>query len=56
LKIRATVSSGTYMRTLAEKIADEVLEDYGLAFSIKRTKIGEYKKTKFGLKFLKKLF
>ena len=44
LKIRATVSSGTYMRTLAEKIADEVLEDYGLAFSIKRTKIGKVRK------------
>jgi len=55
LKIRATVSSGTYMRTLAEKIADEVLEDYGLAFSIKRTKIGEYKKRGI-IKFWKKLF
>lgn len=55
LKIRATVSSGTYMRTLAEKISEEVLEDYGLAFSIKRTKIGKYKKIgKFG--FWKKLY
>ncbi len=44
LKIKANVSSGTYMRTLAEKIADEILEDYGLAFSIKRTKIGKVKK------------
>ena len=55
LKIRATVSSGTYMRTLAEKIAYELLEDYGLAFSIRRTKIGNYKK-KFGVGFWKRLF
>jgi len=49
VKIQATVSSGTYMRTLAEKLAYEILEDYGLAFSIKRTKIGV-----FGGKFLNK--
>ena len=44
------------MRTLAEKIADEVLEDYGLAFSIKRTKIGEYRKIFGKLGFWKKLY
>jgi len=56
LKIRAKVSSGTYMRTLAEKISDEVLEDYGLAFSIKRTKIGVYKKIIGKVGFWKKLY
>ncbi len=56
LKIRARVSSGTYMRTLAEKIADEILEDYGLAFSIKRTKIGSYKKIFHSFGFWKQLF
>ncbi len=34
-------SSGTYMRTLAEKIAEH-LSTRGLAFSIHRTKIGRY--------------
>lgn len=56
LKIRAVVSSGTYMRTLAEKLADELLEDYGLAFSIKRTKIGVYKKIIGNIGFWKKLY
>ncbi len=43
IKIKAIVSSGTYMRVLADKIAIE-LGTYGLAISIKRTKIGVYKK------------
>jgi len=38
LKFKCRCSSGTYMRVLAEKIADE-LGEYGLAYSIKRTKI-----------------
>ena len=41
------VSSGTYMRTLAELIAKE-LHTCGLAYSINRTKIGNYKKLPFG--------
>ena len=41
-------SSGTYMRTLAELIANE-LHTCGLAYSIKRTKIGRYRKLPFGL-------
>jgi tRNA pseudouridine(55) synthase len=40
-KFRCIVSSGTYMRTLAELIAQE-LGGCGLAFSIKRTKLGTY--------------
>lgn len=50
LKIKCICSSGTYMRVLAEKIAQD-LDYFGLAFAIKRTKIGRYKKipfTKFG--------
>ncbi len=42
-KIRCLSSSGTYMRTLAEVIAEK-LGSQGLAFSIKRTKVGHYKK------------
>ena len=42
-KIRCLCSSGTYMRTLAEVIAKK-LDSQGLAFSIERTKIGNYKK------------
>jgi len=38
LKFRCRCSTGTYMRILAEKIAEE-LGEYGLAYSIKRTKI-----------------
>lgn len=56
LKIRAVVSSGTYMRTLAEKIADEILEDYGVAYSIKRTKIGIYKRIFSKIGFWKKTY
>lgn len=40
-------SSGTYMRTLAEIIAQE-LHTCGLAYSINRTRIGIYKKLLFG--------
>ena len=43
-KIRCHSSSGTYMRTLAEIIAEKV-NSQGLAFSIKRTRIGKYKIT-----------
>ena len=48
-------SSGTYMRTLAELIANE-LNTCGLAYSITRTKIGIYKKLPFGLGFWKRVF
>ena len=37
LKFKCQCSSGTYMRVLAEKISEE-LGEYGLAYSIKRTK------------------
>ncbi len=40
LKFKATVSSGTYMRVLAELVAEK-LNSVGLAISIKRTKIGK---------------
>ena len=40
-KIRCFSSSGTYMRTLAEIIAEKA-GSLGLAFSIKRTKVGHY--------------
>ncbi len=40
-KIRCVCSSGTYMRTLAEVIAEKA-DSKGLAFSIHRTKIGKY--------------
>jgi tRNA pseudouridine55 synthase len=45
-KIRVVCSSGTYMRTLAETLAQD-LGTCGLALSIKRTKIGSY--ARFGL-------
>lgn len=41
LKIKTIVSSGTYIRTLAPLIAEK-LGTIGLAYSIKRTKIGRY--------------
>ena len=54
MKIRCICSSGTYMRTLAEKIGEE-LGTKALAYSIYRTKIGTYKK--FGpLKFWSKKY
>lgn len=48
-------SSGTYMRTLAEVIAKS-LNTTGLAYHIKRTKIGQYKKLPFNLGFWKKTY
>jgi len=42
LKLRCVCSSGTYMRTLASEIGKE-LGGAGLAWSIRRTKIGCYK-------------
>lgn len=41
LSFTCTASSGTYMRSLAEKIAEE-LGTCGLAYSIHRTKVGRY--------------
>ncbi len=41
LKFRATVSSGTYIRSIAPRLA-ESLGTGGLAYSIRRTKIGRY--------------
>jgi tRNA pseudouridine55 synthase len=41
LKLRVTCASGTYMRTLASRIAKELGTD-ALALSINRTKIGTY--------------
>ncbi|TSC61462.1 MAG: tRNA pseudouridine55 synthase [Parcubacteria group bacterium Athens0416_74] len=40
-RIRATVSSGTYIRSLAPRIAQQ-LGTAGLAYSIERTRIGRY--------------
>ncbi|PIP87204.1 hypothetical protein COW81_01465 [Candidatus Campbellbacteria bacterium CG22_combo_CG10-13_8_21_14_all_36_13] len=40
-KFIANVSSGTYIRVLANEIAEEV-NTKGIAFSIKRTKIGDF--------------
>ncbi len=50
VKFRCVCSSGTYMRTLAQDIAYE-LGTVGLAWSIKRTKVGWYKSLfgKFGV-------
>ena len=55
LKFSTTVSSGTYVRNIAEKISENLLNSYGLAWSIKRTKIGIYKKI-FNYKFWLKQF
>ncbi len=41
LKFKSTVSSGTYIRTLAPLIAEK-LGTFGLAYSINRKKIGRY--------------
>jgi tRNA pseudouridine(55) synthase len=54
-KFTCICSSGTYMRTLAELIANE-LGTCGLSYSIKRTKIGIYKQLPFGLGFWKKQY
>lgn len=47
IRVKCLCSSGTYMRALAEMIANE-LGNFGLAFSIKRTRIG--RKRMFGFK------
>jgi len=44
IHLRVTCASGTYMRTLAERIG-EALETRGLALSIHRTKVGRYHQT-----------
>lgn len=41
MRLRVSCSSGTYMRTLATRIAKE-LDTTGFALSIRRTKIGKY--------------
>lgn len=43
LSLTVTCGSGAYMRTLAERIA-EALGTHGVALSIRRTKIGTYKR------------
>lgn len=43
IRMRVTCGTGTYMRTLAERIGAE-LKTMGLVLSIKRTKIGTFKK------------
>ncbi len=50
IQLRCVCSSGTYMRTLASMIGQE-LGSAGLAWSIKRTKIGKYRQLfgKFGI-------
>ncbi len=42
VKIRVQASTGTYMRTIAERLGKE-LEVPALAWSIRRTKLGQYK-------------
>jgi tRNA pseudouridine(55) synthase len=49
------VSSGTYMRTLAEVIAKQS-NTTGLAYNIHRTTIGHYHPLAFGIGFWRKLF
>ena len=55
LTLRVSCGSGTYMRTLAERIGKR-LGSSGLALSIKRTKIGRYQKLPFGIGFWKKVY
>jgi tRNA pseudouridine(55) synthase len=55
LSFRATVASGTYVRTLASLIAGE-MHTCGLAYSIKRTKIGKFTPLFFGLGFWRKRY
>lgn len=43
LRLKVTCASGTYMRTLANRVAQK-LGTQGFALSIRRTKIGTYKK------------
>lgn len=51
----AIVSSGTYIRTLSERIASQVCTT-GLAYSIKRTVIGKYVPLPFGLGLWRKKY
>lgn len=53
LRIRLQVGSGTYMRTLADRIAQS-LGTRGIALSIHRTRIGSYAKLPFGLGYWRK--
>jgi len=54
-KFKVTVSSGTYMRALAPMIAEK-LGQKGLAYSIRRTKIGRYQPIGPHFGFWKQLF
>lgn len=55
LKFRAIVSSGTYIRALAPVIAGK-LGRKGLAYSIRRTKIGRFQPLILSLGFWRKVF
>lgn len=55
VKCKAVVSSGTYIRTLAPLIAEK-LGTHGLAYSIRRTKIGRFYPFTKHLGFWKKIF
>ncbi len=55
LSLTCIASSGTYMRSLSEKIAEE-LSTQGLAYSIHRTKIGTYRTIIKNLGFWTRLF
>lgn len=52
-QVRCIASSGTYMRSLAEVIATK-LGTCGLAYSIRRTRIGTYAPLPFGLGYWRK--
>ena len=54
-KFQATVSSGTYIRVLASRIAEK-LGTCGLAYSIRRTKIGCYVPVTKNFGFWRKMF
>lgn len=54
-KVRCVASSGTYMRTLAEVIAEKT-GTCGLAYSINRTTIGRYRRFPLGLRFWSKRY
>ncbi len=55
ISFRCIASSGTYMRSLSEKIAEK-LDTCGLAYSIHRTKIGRYMPLSKGFGFWIKQF
>ncbi len=54
LKIKVECKSGSYMRTLAELLAEK-LKTCGLAYSIKRIRVGEFDGFSFCKKTHKKL-